>query len=166
MESRTVLSLDACHTKLHRKTGSDSVRRKVGDMTSLWNMHAHKSHLWRKPCDVCGLISNLRGAPSAISKAVMPKDHRSLWKQEIRDGLKANSHKASFYALFILKQDSLSYNLMCHHSFWVIKEWGVGGEGGVQLFEHSHTASKFIQPTIRTTAARVGLVRRQWFVWS
>lgn len=62
-ESETALSSDACRTELQRSDDRNDEREKKK----------------RSKCQsesVC--VSDLRGAPSAISKAVMPRDQRSL----------------------------------------------------------------------------------------
>lgn len=50
---------------------------------------------------------HLRGAPSAISRAVMPKDHRSLWKQDADDKLTFSTDK-------ILSLPNRRWQITCH----------------------------------------------------
>lgn len=80
MELKTELSLDACRTAL--KTGLDGQRDRE---TVSGTIQTYKPWMYKHNLAVCtstlqsGLwFSDLRGAPSAISKAVMPRDQRSL----------------------------------------------------------------------------------------
>lgn len=103
MESETELSLDACHRGLQTGTESGKVRvtdtkregagiyevnrkgrhkkqksEKGGKNKSGMRIGSQKNKQTEQRLSECEGGFYLRGAPSAISKAVMPKDQRSL----------------------------------------------------------------------------------------